>query len=126
MDFGAVSSGKWSPICESKQRVVIGQTTSRHHSLATGGPQGTILGTVLFSLYIQPVAKVMRKYGVNFHYYADDLQLMLAFVLNSLALFEALQCLEACVSDIREWLTANYLKFNDHKSEFLPIGQQKN
>ncbi|KAI0214298.1 hypothetical protein LSAT2_000614, partial [Lamellibrachia satsuma] len=29
--------------------------------------------------------------------------------------------LEACVSEIREWLIANNLKLNDQKSEFFPI-----
>ena len=61
-------------------------------------PSGPSVGPVLFSLYIQPVAKVVRKYSVNFHYYADDLQLMLAFALNSTALLEALKRVEACVS----------------------------
>ena len=40
-------------------------------------------------------------HNVNFHHCADDIKLMLAFALNSAALFEALQCLEACVSEIR-------------------------
>ena len=66
-----------SPVRDRKQRVVIGQTISRHHSLDTGEPQGSILGLVLFSLYVQPIAEVISKYGVNFHYYADDLQSML-------------------------------------------------
>ena len=104
---------------DRKQYVVIARTG--HHSLDTGVPQGSILGPVLFSLYVQPVAKLIRKYGVNFHYYTDDLQLMLAFALNSTALLEALQRLEARVSEIQKWLTANSLKLNDQKSKFLPI-----
>ena len=66
-----------------KQCVVIGQTTSGHQSLDTGVPQGSILRRVLFSLYIQTFADVIRKYSTNFHHYTDDLQLMLAFALNS-------------------------------------------
>ena len=30
--------------------------------------------------------------------------------------------MERCISDIRAWMTNNYLKLNDTKTEFLVIG----
>ena len=95
---------------------MIGQATSGFHN--TREPQRSILGPVLFSQEVQPVGEVIRRHRVNFRHYADDIQLMLAFALNSTALLEALECLEACDSD---WLTSSYLKLNELKSEFLLI-----
>ncbi|KAI0234161.1 hypothetical protein LSAT2_015647 [Lamellibrachia satsuma] len=46
---------------------------------------------------------------------------MLAFALNSTALLDSLQLTEACVSEMRNWLTSNYFKLNDQKSMFLLI-----
>ena len=34
---------------------------------------------------------------------------------------DALSRLEACVAEIKHWMTQNYLKMNDQKTEFLPI-----
>ena len=32
---------------------------------------------------------------------------------------------ERCISDIRAWMTNNYLKLNDTKTEFLLIGSRQ-
>ena len=59
---------------ERTQRVVIGDQSSSTTTLMTGDPQGSAIGPLLFSLYVQPIGDITRAHGLFFHQYADDLQ----------------------------------------------------
>ena len=102
------------------QFVAIGSAHSSSLSLNCGVPQGSVLGPILYLLYVDPLGDIMRHHNVSFHSYADDTQLYVSFKsFISGDLSRARSTLEACGQDIDKWMLCNKLKVNDDKTELL-------
>lgn len=101
-------------------RVRIDSTYSDVHTLDYGVPQGSVLGPLLFTLYVKPLGRIISRYGLRYHMYADDTQIYTSFNPKSLANFqEEISKLEQCISEISIWMTLNKLKLNEGKTELL-------
>lgn len=87
--------------------------------LSCGIPQGSFLGPIMFSIYMCPLGCILKKSGISFHHYADDMQIYLPLIYeNTHPVYKILQCLE----EIKNWMLANYLKLNTAKSEVRLMG----
>ena len=98
--------------------VNLAEFDSDNHNIGSGIPQGSILGPLLFSLYILPLGELISNHGVNFHFYADDTQLYLSVAPDDPC---ALDPLLTCLSSIKCWMNENFLKLNEDKTEVLII-----
>ena len=101
------------------QHVSIDNVLSDASELLYGVPQGSVMGPFKFCVYTLPLGAIIRYHGLQYSIYADDTQVYLSFDLKDAD--NALQKLNACLSDIRSWMIKNKLKINDDKTEFLII-----
>jgi hypothetical protein len=103
-----------------KQSVLINGVTSKEHVLTCNVPQGSVLGPKFFIDYKSPLGDIIRSFGLQAHFYADDTQIYLVF--NPADEAASLDRVNACIDAVRSWLAANFLKLNDEKTDLIFIG----
>ena len=82
--------------------------------------QGSVLGPMLFSLYIAPIAHIVSSFGLLKQQYADDTQLYVAISKDNH--FLALNQLEHCLVILHTWFCHNGLALNPDKSDAIIFG----
>ena len=121
--FGIESSAiDWltSYLTNRSQFVMFGDVLSPPTNCSIGVPQGSVLGPILFSLFISPVAGVISNFGISFHQFADDTQLYIG--VDPKSIVESLDILDKCSRAVLDWFTNNGLVLNPSKSEVLFMG----
>ncbi len=82
---------------------------SKSQHLATGVPQGSVLGPLLFSVFMASLGSVIHKHGFSYHCYADYTQLYLSFHPDALTIAVRIS---ACLADISSWMKDHHLQLN--------------
>lgn len=107
--------------------VVIGDTLSELCEILFGVPQGSILGPILFILYIKDLELIAHRHGLHVQLYADDTQLYISFEATSNNdINEKKEIVQSCLKEIKHWMCFNFLKLNEDKSKVLLIDRKIN
>ena len=86
--------------------------------LEKGVPQGSVLGPILFCIYTLELSWILKKYGVEFQFFADDTQFY--FSVRNIA--DTKKIIDDIMRDIANWMLKKRLKLNENKTECLLIG----
>ena len=98
-----------------KQQVLIGGTKSSLKDVKSGVPQGSILGPLLFVLFINDMSESVSS-GTHIALYADDSKIW-----RNIHSWNDHDILQKDISALYEWSVKNKMKFHTDKCKALPI-----
>ena len=112
-----------SYLSDRTQSVTYNGKISKPLAVKWGVPQGSVLGPILFNLYVNPLYSVIEKFGLQYHAYADDLHIYgSCYYTNAHGTRTGPDILkrkiELCIMEIQCWANDNKLSLNPEKTEF--------
>ena len=70
-------------------------------------PQGSVLGTMLFTMHIEPLSAIIDSHSIMHYSFADDLQSQMSDSMDRIS--ELLHTILSCMSDVKAWASVNML-----------------
>ena len=114
---------KWfqSFLLNRKQKVMVNGKLSEILLTLYGVPQDSVLGPVLFNIYLRSIYKLVESHGFNIKGFADDHQLYVSFVplFQSHYLGEKINCI---LNEVTLWMNTYFLKLNAGKTQMIVFG----
>lgn len=107
---------------DRKQAVWLNEILSNFLPVTSGVPQGSVLGPILFSLYINDLPGILKHCSV--HIFADDVQLYINC--NGMNAETICELVNDDLNSIKIWADANFLKLNARKTQALQITRSSN
>ena len=105
-------------LCGRTQVVKVSGTQSEDAAVSSGIPQGTVLGPLLFVLYINDILDNVESEGLLF---ADDTKIYRAITSQ-----EDAQSLQSVLNTLEEWSDEWLLRFHPDKCHVLTLGKFEN
>lgn len=84
--------------------------------IACGVPLGSILGPLLFNLYLLPLAQIMQNNSIFYNNYADNKQICIALSTDN---YCPIDSLNKYIQQNNEWMCHNFLQLNKDKIEII-------
>ena len=94
---------------DRRQRVIVGGARSSWHAVGRGVPQGSVLGPLLFSIFVNDMPNVIDSSEVNL--YADDTTLYYS--------------VESDVEKVSKWIDDNGLIMNSSKTRCMFLSRKR-
>lgn len=108
-------------LTERRQRVVVNGSTSDELPVLSGVPQGSVIGPLLFLIYIDGLKDSPLSTGSKITLYADDI-----------LLYRPISCLPQDYEDLQNdidtiasWVSLNYLSFNISKCKYMIVTRKR-
>ena len=101
---------KWlmSFITDRTSFVKINDIISPPTTILKGVPQGSVLGPLLFSIYLRPISNIIRKYpNIYYQIYADEIQLLLKLLIDSMNSNSELSDCTSEITSLKDYLNLN-------------------
>ena len=90
----------------------------------SGVPQGSVLCSILFTMYNKPLSAIIDSHSIIHHSFGDDIQLQISALPDRI--FELLHSMQSCMSDVKAWSKVNMLKLNYSKTELMLVISKRN
>jgi len=123
-DFGVSGTClQWiaSYLSKRSSSVCVNSTSSVAVTTHFGVPQGSVLGPVLFTAYVAPVSRLIGHTGIDFHQYADDINIYTSLSSSPTDLTHP----TLCTRSLQHWLWHNGLLLNPDKSVAALFGTRQ-
>ena len=105
---------------EKKRNYIVANSLPNHcYAFAPVNTQCSVLGPMLFAMYIKPLSAIIDSHTIIHHSFADNRQLQMSAPLDRLS--ELLHSMQSYMSDIKAWATTNMLQLNDNKTELMLV-----
>ena len=103
------------------QRVVVAGATSQPSSIVSDVPQGSLLGPLLFLIYIDDVSRINLSTGAELILYADDILLY-----KRIKTLEDYIELQQDIDLLFHWAQNNSMAFNMSKCKYMIVSRKHN
>ena len=105
---------------DRKQRVIIDNNFSDYENVLSGVPQGSILGPLLFVLFINDLVQVLDS-KTNILLYADDTKIWC-----KISTIDDQQQLQHDIDELYKWSLRNKINFHPNKCKVLHVTLKRN
>ena len=135
----------FSYLSDRTQAVSVNECVSSFISVSSGVPQGSVMGPLLFKMYVNSLGNVIEKgkmcnitecnkgntcntmcnnsFKFNVQMYADDVQIYTSCFPNSMS--NCVNSINCCLKNISAWAKRNKLQLNPKKTKFIVISIRK-